>query len=336
MNPVLILPLFISFFVTFLVLPEWIKRARRFGLVGKDMNKSGNREIAESGGIVVIAGFILGIFFYIALKTFYFHSNETTTQIFALTTSILMLTGLGMVDDLLGWKRGLNKKIKVLAIFISAVPFMVINAGISKITIPFLGGVNLGLLYPLVIIPVGIVGAASTFNFLAGYNGEEAGQGILLCFALSVVAFFTGNSWLSLIGLCMVFCLLAFWVFNRYPAKVFPGDALTYPLGGLIAIMAILGNFERIAVFFFIPYIAEFFLKARGNFKPQSFGKPGKDGSIELAYKKFYSLNHLAIWLLKKIKKKVYEKDVVRLVNLIQAIIIILGFIIFKDYIFKC
>jgi hypothetical protein len=33
----------------------------------------------------------------------------------------------------------------------------------------------------------------------------------------------------------------------------------------LIACMAILGNFEKIAVFVFIPYIIETFLKLRGN-----------------------------------------------------------------------
>ncbi|HIF03136.1 MAG TPA: glycosyl transferase family 4, partial [Nitrospinaceae bacterium] len=29
-------------------------------------------------------------------------------------------------------------------------------------------------------IPLGIVGAATTFNFLAGFNGLETGQGILI------------------------------------------------------------------------------------------------------------------------------------------------------------
>ena len=91
-------------------------------------------------------------------------------------------------------------------------------------------------------------------------------------------------------------------MYNKYPAKIFPGDVLTYSIGALIAIMAILGNFERIAIFFFIPYIFETFLKLRGKLEKYSFASPKEDGSLELAYDKIYSLNHFAIWFLKKFK----------------------------------
>jgi len=138
--------------------------------------------------------------------------------------------------------------------------------------------------------------------FLAGYNGLEAGQGIILLSSLAIVAFFTGSSWLSVIALCMVFSLVAFLIFNFCPAKVFPGDSLTYSIGGMIAILAILGNFEKIAIFFFIPYIIEFGLKSRGKLVKHSFGKPNKDGTLSLNYKKIYSLNHLFIFLMKKLR----------------------------------
>ncbi len=335
MNPLLFFPVFIAFFVTFLVLPSWIKRAKKIGLVWEDMNKYKKRKVAGSGGITIVLGFILAILFYIALRTFYFNSNEKIIEIFALLTSILVLAGLGFVDDLLGWRHGgLRKRHRLFLCFFAAIPLMVINAGHSTIVLPFFGLVNLKLVYPLILIPIGIVGATTTFNFLAGYNGLEAGQGILLIGALSLVAYLTGTSWLALIGLCMVFSLLAFWIFNKYPAKVFPGDVLTYPVGGLIAIMAILGNFERIAVFFFIPYIFETFLKLRGKLIKQSFGKPKKDNSLELAYKKVYSLNHLAILFWKKVKGKAYEKDVVIFVYILQIIIILLGFVLFGSSIF--
>ena len=123
-------------------------------------------------------------------------------------------------------------------------------------------------------------------------------------------------------------------LYNFYPAKVFPGDSLTYPLGGFIAIVAILGNFEKIAVFFFIPYIIEIVLKSRGKLIKQSFGKPKKDGSLDLKYDKIYSLNHVAILLMKKLKWKATEKKVVYLIWMFQILIILLGFIIFGNGIF--
>jgi UDP-N-acetylglucosamine--dolichyl-phosphate N-acetylglucosaminephosphotransferase len=132
----------------------------------------------------------------------------------------------------------------------------------------------------------------------------------------------------------MVVCLFAFLFYNFYPARVFPGDVLTYPVGGMIAIMAILGDFEQVAVFFFIPYILEVFLKLRGRLVKQSFGKPNKDGSLGLRYDKIYGLEHLAIRILNKIGIKATEKRVVYLIWSFQILIIILGFIIFRDGIF--
>jgi len=338
MEPLLSIPIILSFFITLIVLPSWIKRARWAGLEGKNMHKCEKPKVAEAGGIVVITGFIIGSLSYIALKTFYFQSTDNLIEIFALISSIMMISLIGIIDDILGWKMGLGKRIRLFLVFIAAIPLMVINAGYAAIGIPFIDGLNLGLIYPLIIIPVGIVGASTTFNFLAGYNGLEAGQGILIIGALSIVAFFTGNPWISLIGLCMVVALLAFYIFNKYPSKILPGDTLTYSVGALIAMMAILGNFEKIAVFFFIPYILETFLKLRGGIKldKESFAKPNKDNSLEMPYKKIYGLEHFAIWVLKKVKKsrKVYEKEIVYFIYAIQTAIIILGFVIFKNSIF--
>jgi len=79
-----------------------------------------------------------------------------------------------------------------------------------------------------------------------------------------------------------------FYIFNKYPAKVFPGDVLTYSVGAIIAITAILGNIEKIAVFFFIPYIIEVVLKSRGRLKKASFAEVQEDGSLKNRYNKFY------------------------------------------------
>ncbi len=204
----------------------------------------------------------------------------------------------------------------------AAIPLMVINAGVHTMM-----GIEFGLLYPLILIPLGIIGASTTFNFLAGYNGLEASQGILILGALSIVCFLSGSSWLSVIALCMVAALLAFYIFNKYPAKIFPGDTLTYPVGALIACIAIIGNVEKIALFFFIPYILEAILKLRGGLKKESFARLNEEGTLEMPYDKVYGLEHLAIKILKKFKKKVYEKDVVFLINGFQLLVIVVGFL---------
>ena len=333
MKTILSLSIFISFFLSLIFLPKWIKKCRRIGLVWEDMNKYNHpKNVASSGGIVVVMAFILGVLFYVAVRTFFIESvNGISTEIFALLTAILILGIMGLTDDLFGWKHGgLSIKFRLFMSLFASIPLIVINAGTHAINLPFLGQTNLGLLYPLFLIPLGIVGATTTYNFLAGFNGLEAGQGILILSFLSFVAYATGTSWLSIVGLCMVASLLVFYIYNKYPAKVFPGDILTYSIGGLIAIMAILGNFERIALFIFIPYIIETGLKLKGRLKKQSFGKINEDNSLEMPYDKIYSLTHLSIFILKKFKKKVYEKDVTHFIFIFQIIIILLALVLFR------
>lgn len=335
MEPLLLASILIGFFVTLIILPYWIKKAKDIGLMWDDCNKYQGLKAAGSGGIAVITGFLAGTFFYIALDTFYFKSQTNVIPIFALTSSVLILFSIGLIDGILGWKGGLKRGIglrrrtRLLLVLVAAVPLMVINAGSNPLFLK-----DIVWLYPLILIPLGISGATATFNFLAGFNGLEAGQGAIIIASLSIIAFFTGNSWLALIGFIMVACLIAFLIYNFYPAKVFPGDVITYPVGGMIAIMAILGNFEKIAVFFFIPYIIEVILKIRGGLEKQSFGKPKKDGSLDLRYDKIYGLEHFFIWFLNKSGIGATEKKVVYSIWFFQIIIIIAGFIIFKNGIF--
>lgn len=325
----LIILISISFFVTFFTLPYWISGAHRRGLEGIDKHKNNKKKIAESGGIAVLVGTCAGILLYIATNTFLFDNQENLIYIFAILSVLLISTIVGLIDDLFGWKKGLGKKTRIFLILFAAIPLIVINAGESTMALPLLGIVNFGLFYPLFIIPLGVVGATITYNFLAGYNGLESSQGILILSALALVTYLTGNRWLSVIALFMVASLFAFYLFNRYPAKVFPGDVLTYSIGSMIALIAILGNIEKIAVFFFIPYIMETVLKSRGKLVKESFAKVKEDGSLEMPYEKIYGLEHLAIYLLKKIKSngKVYEKEVVYSINAFQIIVIILGFL---------
>lgn len=335
MTALLLIPILASFFITLFLMPFWIKKAKQIGLLWDDMNKLSSGKVAGSGGLIVVSSSILGILLFIAYRVFYLNSQEHLVEIFSTLTVILLVAGIGLIDDLFGWQHGgLSRKSRLVLVFIASIPLIVINAGKSFISFPFYGTIDTGLLYPLLIIPIGIIGATTTFNFLAGFNGLEAGEGILILSALSIVSYLTGSSWLSVISLCMVASLLAFLLFNFDPAEVFPGDVLTYSVGALIAIMAILGNFEKIAVFFFIPIILEVFLKARGGFVKQSFGKPNSDGTLDLKYNKIYGLTHLSIYLLKKWNIKPTEKKVVYLIWALQITIIILGFIIFRKGIF--
>lgn len=331
-DPILLIPILLSMVSVFLLMPFWIRKAHQIGLIWGDMNKIASKKVAGSGGIIVNLSFILGVLLIVAYRVFILETNTFLIETLALALVVILSGSIGFIDDLFGWHRGgLSRKSRLILMIFASIPLIVINAGKSVVNLPILGSVSFGLIYPLLIIPLAIVGATTTFNFLAGFNGLEAGQGALLLSGLSLVAFMTGNSWLALIGLCCVAALLAFMFFNVYPASVFPGDVLTYSVGSLIAIMPIIGNFERIAVFFFIPYVIEVFMKARGKLVKQSFGLPQKDGSLKLRYEKLYGLEHLSIYLMEKLQIKPTERKVVYSIWLLQIIVILVGLVIFQD-----
>ena len=338
MDWITLIPLIVSFLLTLVFLPKWIKKCKQVGLVWEDMNKYHHpKNVASSGGLIVIMSFVIGVLSYVALITFVLgDSSELIVKILALLTVILIVSIVGLTDDLLGWKQGgLSWRFRLFLAFVASIPLVVINAGEHAMIIPFFGRIELGFIYSIIFVPIGIAGATTTYNFLAGFNGLEAGQGIIILSFLSFVAYLTKNGWLSLIGMIMVAILLVFYSYNKFPAKVFPGNMMTWAIGALIASMAILGNFEKVALFVFMPYILETFLKAgRGKLKKQSFGIPDKDNNLRLPYPKIYGITHLSILILNKFKKKVTEKDVVYSIFIFQIIICLLALIVFRSALF--
>lgn len=312
----------ISFIICFLTLPTWIRKAKARGLVGKDLHKKDHRDVAEMGGIVVVFSVVYSLLIYIAFDTFYYSNNNSITEVLAVVASILIATNIGMIDDLLGWRTGIRQSKKVLLTFLIPVPLMVINAGHNTMAFPFIGTIDIGLLYPLLIIPIGIIGASNAFNMLAGYNGLEAGMGVVILSTLGIIAYSNGNTVAILVVVATVSALAALLYFNKYPARVFPGDTLTYPVGAIIAIVAIIGNMEKSAVIIFFLYYVEFLLKARGKLRAQSFAQLLEDESLAVR-DGVYSIPHIAILFLRKIKGKAYEYEVVLVVLLLQGIIAI-------------
>ncbi len=315
----------VSSVATWIVLRKWIRKAPEIGLLGFDMNKPGMPRVAEMGGVCVIFGFVLGVLIYIGILTFWLKEPEYVA-ILAVLCTVLSMCIIGMMDDLLGWKKGLRQWQKPIFTLFAALPMMVINAGHSTMNLPIVGAIDFGIFYPLIIVPLGIVGASNACNMVAGYNGLEAGMGIMVVSALGYCAFQGGEQSALILAICMVAALMVFLYFNWYPAKVFPGDSLTYSLGALIACIAIVGDMEKMAVVIFLPYAIDFVLQAAGGFNKEAFARVNEDGSLAKPYEGIYHLTHLAIEVLGRIKQKVYERDVVLFVLGIEMAAVWLGF----------
>ncbi|MEM2956102.1 MAG: hypothetical protein QW041_00795 [Candidatus Pacearchaeota archaeon] len=288
----------ISFLTTLIATPYLIRYLRRINLVVKDQNKENKPLIPLSGGLAVMAGIFMGLMVYIFMKVFIYQDSSTLLYFFAAITTILLITFIGFIDDSIIKKNkeasaGLKQWQKPFLTLIAAIPLMVINAGETTMSLPFFGPIEWGLVYPLVLVPLIVIVAANMVNLLAGFNGLEAGLGIVYIGMLGIFALYHQNYIAAILSLATFSALLAFLIFNWYPAKILPGDSLTYLLGAVLASIAILGNMEKAVMIIAIPFAIEFFLKARSKFKAQSYGYLENNKIKSLYGKKIYSLTHI-------------------------------------------
>lgn len=276
---------------------------KKNNVIALDLHKKGKIKLPNSGGIPVSFSLMMGLMFFVAFQTFVSKTTEQMVYLLASVLTILLITIIGFFDDLNSSdvvkgsrkiRKGLKKWQKPLFTIPAAIPLMVVSAGETTMGLPLIGSVNFGILYPLVLIPIGVVFTANAINLLGGFNGSEAGMGIVYCFFLGLYALTHGEIVSSAIFFSTVGALFGFFVFNWFPAKILPGDSLTYCLGAVVAAAVIVGNMERAGMIMMLPFIIEFLLKLRSKFTASCLGKLRKDGKLDPPYgKKIYSWTHI-------------------------------------------
>lgn len=315
----------ISFVLSIHLTKTWIHIATRDKRIVKDVNKHNKPLIPYSGGVAVISAFIFTVCLYIGINTFYFSRSTSLIPVLGMTTAILITGFIGFLDDNLGgWRVGFKQWQKPLLTLPAALPLMAIKAGHTIMSLPIIGRTDLGLLYPLLVVPIGIIGASQGYNMLAGMNGLTVGNAIIIITTISYMAWRIQNFWVTIIGLIMVAALLGFLIYNKYPAKVFEGDILLYSIGAFIASLVILGNTEKIGLILFIPYFIELIIKTKNKYKSECFLEPNPDNSLKYP-EKIGSLTHIIARILHKLKGKIYEKDIVYSIWSLELILAIIS-----------
>lgn len=308
-----------AFLASFFLTKVFIKYFKEVEIIAIDMHKKNKPKVAGAGGFPLAFSISFSLLLYIGLSTFLRYKNyEITVSYLAMVSSIMLIAIVGFLDDIRVLKRktktkigekdirvGLPQWLKPLATLPAAIPLMVIKAGASTMSLPLVGSVDWGLAYPLLIIPIGVVGASNAINLLGGFNGSEAGMGIVYMLTLSIIAL-VNNSISFPLFFITTLALIGYIKYNWYPAKILPGDSLTYLLGAIVANGVIVGNMEKAGILVLSLFILEFFLKLRSRFKASSLGKLGKDGKIYPLYgKKIYSITHIIMNLGKFTEKQI-------------------------------
>jgi UDP-N-acetylglucosamine--dolichyl-phosphate N-acetylglucosaminephosphotransferase len=292
-----------SLITTFIVVPWLIKNLKNTSAVGRDLNKKGHPRIPEMGGLAVVIGFYVGV----NVLTIWGNDDLPSSIFYLSLLAVLGAAVTGIMDDLFN----LRQRIKAFLPFIFAIP---LGSAMLDTGNTVLLGINFGILI-LIIAPFGITAAANAANMLEGFNGLGAGLGIIITSTMIVLSVIMNRTE----GLFLLFpllgALIAFLWFNKYPAKIFPGDSMTLFVGATIACAAIVSNMKSIGAILFIPLIVEFFLKVRGRFRGENYGKIDEDG--RLTYRgRIESLAHVLMrW------KKLKEWQLVGVFWLVEIVI---------------
>lgn len=288
-----------------------IPRLIRAGMTGKDENKQSMPEVPEMGGIMIVAGFSAGALLAIFFSSF-FGLQVNLIYVLAAVITIHTIAFIGIVDDLFSIPQWMKA---VLPLF-AAVPLVAVKAaGSTAIALPLVGMVDFGLIYILVLIPLAIAVCSNLTNMLAGFNGLEAGMGAAMFMALSFIAVSLNAPEMSIISLSMMGALLGFLVFNAYPAKVFPGDVGTLTIGVALASAVIIGNLESAGVILMLPYILDFFVKAKNGF-PHTHQKL-EQGKLKPKDGRCRGLVHYVM----KAFNGISEQDLVRFFLAVEAVL---------------
>jgi phospho-N-acetylmuramoyl-pentapeptide-transferase len=196
-----------------------------------------------TGGVFIIVSIILA-----SLACLTMNQSLTPSSLIVLMTFIFFMIA-GLTDDLgkikhKANKAGLTPRNKLfLQIAIALLPAVYITlTGQTYLNIGQFS-FDIHYLYPLFAIFF-ITGVSNAVNLTDGLDALAASNAAVAFIACAIICALTGQIDLAIIAAATVGASIGFLYFNKYPAKVFMGDTGSLALGGLLAVIAVMGKFE--------------------------------------------------------------------------------------------
>lgn len=259
--------LLVAFLATWLVMPWLIEALRKAGITGRDLHKPGNEVVPTMGGIGVFVGFATAMTFSALLGLDY-------RLLFAIFLSGTLALLAGLIDDLFK----LGKTAVIITTFLISMPVVAFRAGSTLVYLTPIGPADLGWFFWL-LVPFAFAFTMNGVNIYAGFNGLEAGLGVISALSLGACALIYGSAESATALFALSGGLLAFLKWNWLPAKIFPGGTGTFLIGAVLASSIIAGSIKIAGVIALFPYLANFVLRATDRFD-WSVGKTLSGGKI--------------------------------------------------------
>lgn len=218
-----------SILITLAIIPSIIYVAKTHNLYDNFsyFRKRHLGAIPRLGGVGIYTGFTVTLLF--------FGLTDKTTPINYLLAACMILSIMGIKDDLLGVNPRTKLIIQLITSLILVIPG---NIRISS----FHGVFGLyDISYPasVVLSLLVIIFIINSFNLIDGIDGLSAMTGIIVNSVFSALFIYTGKYELATISLAMTGAIIGFIQFNITPAKIFMGDTGALLIGLISAVMAI-------------------------------------------------------------------------------------------------
>lgn len=280
MNAYLFVVVIFSFVVTFFAVPYVTKRLSKSGKTIADVYKKGRPQVPTNGAIVVFFAVLITCTSWPLISRIVSRTIGDSGLIYldSVDTTILLVTSLfaifGIIDDLLD----LTWSSKIFFPLIFSFPIFIIYNP-ESLTIPIIGiydmsteiifDLALSDFFKILVIPIYIMVVPNLINMHSGFNGLQTGLSSILLAAIIIKCVLDGKDENLLVPCSFLGGMLAFWYYNKYPARIFEGNIGSLSIGSIIGIVLVIKGYFFFGVFIMIPHIIDFlmllFLKINGR-----------------------------------------------------------------------
>ena len=248
-NPVILFFMILLIAIALFYVALVMLQSLQFGQVVRDDGPETHKIKAGTptmAGIVFIVIFLVVELFLLLLKDYI-----NGTKALKLVVFIIIFGFIGMIDDYLKVSKkntkGLPSIFKLILQILFAGFGLIICFNYNTMS-------NIFVFIFLIFI---IVGTNNGVNFTDGLDGLCSSVTLVVAILFSVISYNRNNFELLYINLLVVAVLIAFLIYNHYPAKLFMGDTGSLFLGAYVAFMAIALDMQYLIPIFGIVYLVE-------------------------------------------------------------------------------
>ncbi len=224
------------------------KRLKKRGLVGVDAHKPDRREVPEGAGFAVFVGSALG-----------------ASVLGALTRSIapagfVAAAAVGAVIGTLDDRVDLGGTLKPALTLGVAAPLIALGALSPRPLLPLVGRARLFIAINLV-VPAYAAVVTNAVNMFDALNGMMPLSVAIACGAMVAVGVLTGGAATAQLALILGASLLAYYRYNRFPARVFSGNVGSLSIGAALSAVPAYDGLEAFLLMAMLPFmVSGFFL----------------------------------------------------------------------------